>query len=238
MPQIDDVKGGGLRSARRQAREASTATPLSSSSVGRGGLRVHSGGKITIQNGGLSITGTAEVIGKMIGSGELTWSGPVTITGDVSMTGDVDMTGVVTISGPLNIIGAVDITDDLDISGNTTITGTTALQDDMTVSAGGKIIVDNMTIGQTPDGGGLEFDNGAIVAAEGNAIAIYSGTGYIAASPTQAVLNHGGNSVAVNSTGAHVAGSLYLGNLPTVSASGKTPNLWIDPATDIVYKLI
>lgn len=81
-----------IEQLRRDVRRLSKMT-IQNASVGRDGIRVYDGGKITIEDGGLEVTGTATVIGVLTGSGDLVWTGPVTISGNTDITGDVDLTG-------------------------------------------------------------------------------------------------------------------------------------------------
>lgn len=87
---------------RRLAR-LENATPLASSSIGRGGIRVYDGGMITIENGGLQVTGTAEIIGRLIASGLVTFIGDVVISGPLDVSGNVDVSGVMTVLNDLII---------------------------------------------------------------------------------------------------------------------------------------
>lgn len=221
---VDNLDDGELRDLLRRVEDLERGTPLNNAAIGRSGLTVYDGGVITIENGGLSITGTAEVIGQLIGSGALTWTGevgftgqtnldgPTKIDGDTTINGDVDMTGIITITGPMNVLGDVDITKTLDI------TGLVRLFDSMTVETGGKITVGGMTLSKTTVGGGIAFSNGGVVAAEGGSVAMYSGTGYVGASTAYATLTYGVNNVTVNDSRTTVVGNLHVTG--TSSAEG------------------
>jgi cytoskeletal protein CcmA (bactofilin family) len=153
MGQIDDLNDNRaeLRDLMLRVKRLETATPMNSSSIGAGGIRVHSGGVITIENGGLRVTGSAEIIGELVASGTITMSGtftqtgPSTFTGDTSLngpthiSGDTDVTGDLSTNGPLTVNGATDINGNLDVDGTLDINGATTLNNDLTVNSGGKI---------------------------------------------------------------------------------------------------
>ena len=98
MAKIDNLAKSDLKDIWKAIRDLRHATPLNKASIGRGGLRVHSGGVITIENGGLRVTGTAEIIGKLIASGTIEFNGPVKITGPL------DISGLTQIMGDLRIL--------------------------------------------------------------------------------------------------------------------------------------
>lgn len=210
--QFDNLDNRGeLQDLQRRVEALERGTPTNNASIGRNGLRVYDGGVVTIENGGLSITGSAEVIGQLIGSGILAWMG------DAAFTGDVDMIGTTTISGPLNVIGPVDITDDLDMTG------------DMTVSGGGKINVGNMKIGEGThgDGKGVSFTNGGALSATGNRVELYAASnGLISAGTSESAIYLGANGVIVNSDGVKLSGlALNAAPTPNVHIDG-TGRLW------------
>lgn len=229
MPQIDDIGGGGLRAARRQAREASTSTPLNSSSVGRGGIRVHSGGVITIENGGLKITGT----GSLEGSGTFTWIGPINLDGDVGITKTLDVTAGATFRSTLNTVGASAFGGTVDIVGTTRLRAATTLEADLTVENGGKIIVpgaEPMTIGPV-DGGnaGISFTSGGRVLAGTGGILLLGADGLarIAASGGAASMSVGTKGVTVSETQTTVQGDINA----TGDVGGASKSFWIDHPT-------
>lgn len=159
MGQIDDVNGhDSIPSILRRLRVVELASNMNSSAVGRGGIRVHSGGGITIENGGLSVTGSAAVSGYMgvSGTAEITgllavsgttrltgqtdiW-GPLIVTGETDLdglttiNGDTSVTGRLTVAGPTEVTGTFKVTGDTDLEGLTNITGNTTVEGDFTVN--------------------------------------------------------------------------------------------------------
>ncbi|MFJ4168486.1 hypothetical protein ACIPY3_03140 [Paenarthrobacter sp. NPDC089714] len=87
----------------QRIRQLEFASNQNNMAIGRSGLRVHSGGVITIENGGLVVTGTAEVIGRLIASGLVTFIGDVVISGPLDVSGTVDVSGVMTVLNDLEI---------------------------------------------------------------------------------------------------------------------------------------
>ncbi|WP_284986959.1 hypothetical protein [Arthrobacter sp. fls2-241-R2A-172] len=87
----------------QRVRQLEYASNQNNMAIGRSGLRVHSGGVITIENGGLVVTGTAEIIGRLIASGLVTFIGDVVISGPLDVSGNVDVSGVMTVLNNLEI---------------------------------------------------------------------------------------------------------------------------------------
>jgi len=128
-----------------QLRALNTAPAATNTAIGRDGLLVYDGGVITIENGGLDVTGTATISGTLTGSGDFNWSGPVNISGDITTTGSLDVDGPMTTTGALSVEGA------------------TSLKNDLTVEAGKKITLGGLTLENTGLGGGtLNFPSGSI----------------------------------------------------------------------------
>ncbi|MDR6867537.1 hypothetical protein J2Y69_002141 [Microbacterium resistens] len=136
---------------------ASAVATMQNAAIGRAGVRVYDGGWILIEDGGLSVTGTAEVSGTLRGTGTFDWSGDMFLRGSQSVTGPTTYTGSVTISGntiisgTLNVTGASAFGNTLAILGATTISGATTLNSDLSVALG-RILAGAVTI--TPTGGG------------------------------------------------------------------------------------
>ncbi|WOH20121.1 hypothetical protein IRJ34_07295 [Paenarthrobacter sp. GOM3] len=87
----------------QRVRQLEYASNQNNMAIGRSGLRVHSGGVITIENGGLVVTGTAEIVGRLIASGLVTFIGDVVISGPLDVSGNVDVSGVMTVLNNLEI---------------------------------------------------------------------------------------------------------------------------------------
>lgn len=93
MGQINNLAQGDFDDVLRRLRALEFATNQNNMAIGRGGLSVYDGGMITIENGGLRVTGTAEIIGRLIASGSIEFNGPVTITGPLDITGLTQIMG-------------------------------------------------------------------------------------------------------------------------------------------------
>ncbi|GAA3289247.1 hypothetical protein ACFFON_15495 [Arthrobacter citreus] len=93
MAEIDNLSKGELGKIWAAIRELRYASPVNNTAIGRDGLTVYDGGVITIENGGLRVTGTAEIIGQLIASGSITFNGPVRITGPLDITGLTQIMG-------------------------------------------------------------------------------------------------------------------------------------------------
>lgn len=129
MVAIDNLNGKeALADLVRRVRRLENGTPMNNSSIGRGGLRIYGGGGITIENGGLSVTGSAVI------SGLLEATGTINMSGVVNMTGTFTATGTVRLSGPTDIWGPLTVTGDTDLDGITTISGNTSVTGDFTVT--------------------------------------------------------------------------------------------------------
>lgn len=225
----DNLNASELKDLARRITALERATPLNNASIGRNGLRVHSGGVITIQNGGLSITGTAEVIGALIGSGQLTWTGNVSFTGPVDLEGDVaitktlDVTAGAVFRSTLNTVGASAFGGTVSIVGALRLRSETTLEDDLTVTSGGKITVGNMKIGEGTHGSGkgISFTNGGAVSANSNSVEVYAASGGLLSVGTgSSALYHGANGVIADGSGVRVSGAGVN--------TGLTPNVHMD----------
>ena len=78
MAGLDDLSRGELADILRRLRQLETASPLQNASIGSNGLRVYDGGVITIQNGGLSVTGSGTFVGTLNANGTITFTGTLT----------------------------------------------------------------------------------------------------------------------------------------------------------------
>jgi cytoskeletal protein CcmA (bactofilin family) len=217
MGAIDNLNASEFPDIFRRLRALETATPLSNASIGSGGIRVHSGGMITIENGGLRVTGTAEIIGALIASGTIdftgnvTISGPLTIEGTTDITGDTTVAGTLTTSGPLHVNGTTDISGDLDVDGTLDINGVATLNNDLNVQGGGKIVAGAITLDPASLGGKLGFSNGTYVAATPNGAQLAQGDSAVFVSASQAGIARAGVGFFVDGT------SPVFTGLPTTS---------------------
>lgn len=158
---VDHLGAAGLRQEVQRlwsaVRKVSRAT-LQNGSIGRAGIRVYDGGWIRIEDGGLSITGTQTVAGKLTGSGTFDWTGPMNLKGAQSVTGPTTFTGKVTVNGPWDLNG------NGDIAGAVNLTGSMAVKSggSITVQGGGGNVVLSSTYGSPRINlGGAQIDGGA-----------------------------------------------------------------------------
>lgn len=123
----DNLDDSELKLILRRLDALEKASPVGSTSITRGQLRVAS-------TEGLLVEGTAEV------SGELNITGVETVDGTLHITGTLDVDGPADIAGTLNVHGTTTI------AGATTISGATTLGTTLTVNSAGKIVAGNITI--------------------------------------------------------------------------------------------
>ena len=144
-----------IRIVRREA-----VATIQNASIGRAGLRVYDGGSITIQGGGLFVTGTESVsgllsvTGRLLGSGELVWSGPWELAGAGDITGPVSIDGNITINGQSRFVGAWDFAGNGKIQGNVDITGALDVKNRLTVGSAGYIDVGPIRLDRAHANGG------------------------------------------------------------------------------------
>jgi hypothetical protein len=110
----------------RLIRDQTTAL-IQRSGIGSAGLRVHSGGFITIENGGLEVEGTATVSGLLTGNGTFDWWGPSILRGTVNITGDLYTSGQLGVSGPTVLGGPVTMNNTLTLGATGQITAGTVV---------------------------------------------------------------------------------------------------------------
>ncbi|MFB7843639.1 hypothetical protein [Microbacterium sp. NPDC056052] len=134
----DNPNDSEITDIKRRLRELETASPVGSTSVTSGVLRIAS-------PEGLLVEGSAYVSGILHGDGEFNWSGDMNLSGSQNVTGPVTFTGAVVVNGNISINGAASI------SGTTTISGATTLSSTLTISSG-QILAGDVTV--TPTGGG------------------------------------------------------------------------------------
>jgi cytoskeletal protein CcmA (bactofilin family) len=127
MGMIDNPALGNIRDLERRVRALEFNSNMNSSAIGRGGIRVHSGGGITIENGGLSVTGSATIIGTLNADGTINMSGIFIASGEMQLNGTTVATGDFTIEGPLLVNGDTTFNGELTINGITNITGDTTV---------------------------------------------------------------------------------------------------------------
>jgi hypothetical protein len=266
MSIIDNQAQGNIRDFDRRLRALEYASNMNSAAIGRGGIRVHSGGMITIENGGLRVTGTAEIIGRLIASGLVTFIGDVVISGPLDVSGTVDVSGVMTVlndleiaSGGLFKAGDIELRPDgsakfgsmeIDPSGKITSGSATINPDgsaefgNMSIDTTGVVKVGSaMTLDPTESSGALVFSNGARVFTDATTIQVFKGTSAVTVADGTATLQGTGSDyIRVDDAGIRANGPLRATSTLKVDVmntapAGKTANVYWDPA-DHVFKFI
>jgi cytoskeletal protein CcmA (bactofilin family) len=246
--QIDNLAEGNLGDVFRRLRALEFASNQNNMAVGRGGIRVHGGGGITIENGGLVVSGSATISGELIADGTITMSGTFTATGDVNLNGPTAIAGDTTVTGDFTVTGPTALNGTTTVAGDTTVTGVftvngamkttstlsvegvTTLKNDLNVTTG-KIVAGDVSIDPAYLSGSLRFANGTYLAATPNGAQLVKsgGGGAVTVSSSQADMSAGSLAFILNSVGA------YLTGLPTTS---NPSNLYIDPANGRLYRVI
>lgn len=228
MSNIKDLSQGNLGANRDAIRELQFSSNQNHSAIGRSGLLVYDGGVITIENGGLDVTGSATISGTLsasgnidmsgvfTASGEVNLNGPTAIAGDTTVTGDFTVTGPTALNGTTTVAGDTTVTGAFDVDGPMTTTstlsveGVTTLKNDLNVTTG-KIVAGDVTIDPSYFDGSLKFANGSYLAATPNGAQLVKGSGAVTVSTSQADMGVGLNAIIVNTTGT------FLNNLPTTT---------------------
>lgn len=135
-----------LRIVRREA-----VATVQHAAFGRGGVRVYGGGWIRVENGGLSVTGTQIVSGRLEGSGVFDWTGPLFLRGNTGITGILQVTGATTLAGNLNVTGL------------TTLNADVTLNSDLTLGASGQINAGTVRINRFGSYGGQIVSTGSVL---------------------------------------------------------------------------
>jgi len=262
MGLIDNLSQSQIGEIFRRLRALENASPMNSGAVGEGGFEVYNGGVITISNGGLNVTGTATITGTLQAdgtiafTGTLTQSGPSTFTGTTNLNGPTNINGATTIAGNVTSTGTFTNNGPTNLNGATKTTGTlsvegvTTLKNDLNVTTG-KVKAGNVTIDPSYLSGSVKFANGTNLASTPNGAQMTEpGGGVVAVGAGQATLTStvgGGGYVIANtlsstlgtSGGASVstyAGGVQVFGLPT--KSGVTANIYMDPATSNLYRVV
>lgn len=161
----------------RTIRRVAKAT-IQNASIGRAGIRVYDGGWIRIEDGGLVVTGTARVTGRLEGSGTFDWTGPMNLKGAQTITGPTTFTGQMTVNGPWKMVGNGEITGNVAVKsgGSITIQG-----------AGGNVTLSSTYNAPRINLGGAQIDGGTSFTFTAGANTVYftNGTIRIAGMPTR-----------------------------------------------------
>lgn len=181
MAEINNLAQSDLKKIGKASREMRYASPVNNTAIGRDGLLVYDGGVITIENGGLRVTGTAEIIGKLIASGTIEFNGPVKITGPLDISGLTQIMGnLILAAGGKFTAGSAVINPDgsatfglfeiaangnLKSKGSLSIEGVTTLKNHLTVDQGYKITLGGLVLeNQGPGQAGVQMPGGGITA--------------------------------------------------------------------------
>lgn len=177
MTRRDNPRDSIIPDILRRLRTLETASPLGSSSITRGALRVASNEGLKVEgsakvSGWLIVTGTARVTGRLEGSGTFDWTGPMNLQGAQTITGPTTFTGEMIVNGPWKLVGNGEIT------GNVDLKGILNLLRDLLVKAGGKIVIegaDQIVLEQS--GGVARMRMGASEIRGGDGIGLYPNSG-------------------------------------------------------------
>lgn len=206
---VDDLSDpwAEIRRLRRDVDRLQTATPLQNASIGSGGLRVYGGGVITIQNGGLSITGYAEISGELRGNGTIDWTGPVHFRGPVEITETLDVTAETRLRGDTTIEGLAKLLSELQVEGKITAGNVVVEENKITVGGGSSPA--------TLQDGALGFGTGGKVEADvtNGGVRLIVGTNRVYVGTGAVAMQVGSMSVTVTSSG------VTFGGLPTTPKS-------------------
>ena len=240
MAGLDDLSRGELADILRRLRILETASPLQNASIGSNGLRVYDGGVITIENGGLNVTGSGTFVGTLNANGTITFtgtfnqSGPTTFTGDTKLNGPThingatDVTGNTTVTGDFKVTGPTHLEGATDIKGTLSVEGATTLKGDMTLTTG-KIKAGGMTIDPAADGGSVVFSGGGGVQGVSGVTALKGAGNAGFLSNTTASMFAGANSLAVSPTGTAVIGPLTVNSNITATGNATVNGVFLNP---------
>ncbi|RZU64943.1 hypothetical protein EV379_1254 [Microterricola gilva] len=209
---LDNLNDDPMRDVLARLRALETADPLGFSSITRGQLRVGGSAILLVDSDGGVV-----IHGQLNGDGTLVWTGVTTLKGTTRFEGDTTQVG------PFHIEGATD------------------LKGDMAVKSGGKITVEGanpIILSQVAGAAQMQLGDAKLIGGA-NGFALGVGTRVVYSSLDGVVLQGGLNTLSVNSsTGTQISGALDLENLPTMARGSLVPNLYIDPTSKQVYRLV
>lgn len=215
---VDHIGSGALNQELqrlwRELRRVAKAT-LQNASIGRGGLRVYDGGWIRIEGGGLAVTGTQTVSGRLEGSGTFDWTGPMNLRGEQSVTGPTTFTGQLTVNGPWDLNGNGDITGNVGLTGNMTV---------------GSMVIDPAS------GGSVTFPGGAMVQADpGGGVRMVQGSNRVYVGGGLVSMQMGTRSISISASGIQMSGlDVITSSLANGAPSGC---IWTD-GTGEVFEVV
>jgi len=233
MAGLDDLSRGELADILRRLRQLETASPLQNASIGSNGLRVYDGGVITIQNGGLSVTGTASITGTLQADGTVaftgtfTQSGPTTFTGDTKLNGPTHINGNTDVTGDFKVTGPTHLQGATDVKGTLSVEGVSTLKGDLNVTTGKINVGSALTIDPAVDGGGLSFSTGAKLSNSSGGIGLQLGGAVSGVTSFGAFMGTSGANILTSQADGivGVTGKLQVGTLPTTTQAA---NVYVD----------
>ncbi|WP_424937529.1 MULTISPECIES: hypothetical protein [Bacteria] len=194
----------------RRLRELETQSPLSSSSITRGQLRVASNEGLWVEgslkvSGWSVITGTEKIDGRLWGLGVFDWEGEMNLSGAQNITGPATFKGAVRIEGQIDVIGPWKLLGNGEIVGEWKLVGNGQILGNVDVLGNGKLRVGNMVIDPTIGGGAIAFQNGGQVFSNGDTVQVYKGNSVMQIENDSARLQHGGYVIEINGTGVRIS---------------------------------
>jgi hypothetical protein len=244
---FDNLNDSQVADIWKAIRDLQTASPNNNSAIGRGGLLVYDGGVITIENGGLVVTGEASIIGRLVASGIIDFTGDVTISGPLGVEGLMTLVGdLVVASGGKITAGSIELNPDgsakfgsMTISPAGKITsGSAEINPDgsvkfgsLTIDTAGKVTAGGVSLDPSYLSGSLRFSNGTYVAATPNgAQMVKAGGGAVTVSSGQADLGvPGGGAVIADGSGVAITG---------ISTTSNPANVYMDPSSGRLYRVV
>lgn len=145
---------GAADDLKRVQRNQGVAT-MQNTSISRANFTVRDGGHIIIENGGLdvtgsaNITGTAVVNGLLTGAGTIDWSGPSIFRGTLNVTGNMATGGTLTVLGTTSLDGAVTMNNDLTMGTGRIVAGPVRI--DKAGSYGGRVYSTSILVLEAAD---------------------------------------------------------------------------------------
>lgn len=199
----DNLRDQKIQQLLDRVRALETRSPLRSSSITEGRLRVGGSAVLLIDSdGGLIIQGSLD------GDGNITWTGVAEFTGSFKSTGPAVFDGDVDITKTLDVTAAAQFLSTLAVKGAAT------LQADLTVNSPGRIMVGTaMKLVPSVDGGSVEFADGSRLSSNGGTTGIRAGGSRAEISSALAQLSISGRGLTINS------GGYQMTSMPTTTVA-------------------
>jgi|GEM_PF-1223413 len=133
MAGLDNLNSNLLARLEARVAKLEMAPAATNTAIGRSGLLVYDGGVITIENGGLDVTGSASISGTLNVTGTTSLSGSTSMSGPTDVSGAFTVTGVTKLNGNTTINGTLTVTNNTDITGRLIVTGNMATRGTLSV---------------------------------------------------------------------------------------------------------